>query len=924
MIKACRCIIWFASLLGFVVLGIQPIAAAPIPDPIILSATADELLLRWESSPIRLERASSGMLNLNCPGWLTAAIPGQPALPYVIALVVLPPTGEVTLNTRVLSQNTRLLRAPLVLTPVITPTLWKLPNFPPIGVTFTELGVLRGVRLGQLTFVPLEYDATTAQLTHIQAVELTLHFTEPFHVAGAVDAFHSALQPLVLNPQQLAGYPQSEHATKASVLFDNSVVQFQIAEPGIFALPWSTLEAAGIVAPASDPSHVRLLRPATGAEVALHWDGVGQRFLFYADPKPTRWADFEVYRVMYGPTPGIRMASYSAGGEMLPSGMAWAEALSEEEHAYESRYPSPRNGDHWYWHCLERPESAVCPTATTLPLPLEIPASDGPDALLTLWLYSYTNPPGDPNHRLTVNINGILIGETMWVSDGGRVITFTVPTAQLHPGDNKVQIALPGLPGIPIEGLWVDAAELYYPLMATDSDVLHFVGVSTPSQYTLTGLPANALVFDVSDPDAPVRLPPGFPLHEGRPGSHHYFVVAPAGIQMLTTWTSPIPFTEPTGADYLVLAPTALLPSLAPWLDFHAARGLSVFVAPTEALYDHYGDGRMAPEALKAFVAHAYATWDPRPQYLLLVGDGTWDPLDHLHTGSPTLLPPYLTYTDPWLGEIPTDNRYATVDGVDALPDLAVGRFSVNTPAELTAVIEKIIAYAETPFPGDWNTQHLFVADDPDPAGNFPAEAELVNTRVPISHTVTRLYCTDDPDDVFACDNLPEVRQGILHGWNGGALVINWVGHSAFQQWEHGRLFHTDDLLGLVRAPRYPLSLALSCFTGNFAHPDPNMTGMDEALVRLPQSGAIAAFGNSGMGLGSLQTPLHQSFYMSAMQADDPAPPGIAASVARAAVANGAGRHLVDSYHFFGDPALPLAWEVPSWVAHLYLPLALK
>jgi hypothetical protein len=924
MVKACRHLIWFALLLGFAAWGIQPVAAAPIPDPIILSATADELLLRWEFPPIRLERASSGMLYFNYPGWLTAEIPGQPALPYATALVVLPPTGEVTLNTRVLDQNMRLLRAPLVLTSIASPALWELPNLPPMGVTFTELGVLRGVRLGQLTFVPLEYDPITAQLTYIQSVELTLHFTEPLHSAGTVDAFNSALHPLVLNPQQLAGYPQSERATKVSVLVNNSAVQFQIAESGIFALPWSTLEAAGVVTPTSDPAYVRLLRPATGVEVALHWDSAGQRFLFYADPQPTRWADFEVYKATYAPAPGIRMTGYTAGGNALPSGMPWAKTFSEEERVYESRYPSPRNGDHWYWHCLERPESAVCPTAVTLPLPLETPISDGPDALLTVWLYSYTNPPGNPNHRLTVNINGTLIGETTWASSGGRVITFTVPTAHLHPGDNTIQIALPGLPGIPIEGLWIDAAELYYPLMATDSEALHFVGVSTPSQYMLTGLPANALVFDVSNPDTPLRLPSGFPLREERLGSHHYYVVTLAGIQTLTTWTSPIPFTEPAGADYLVLAPTALLPALAPWLDFHAARGLSVFVAPTEALYDHYGDGRMAPEALKAFVAHAYAVWDPRPRYLLLVGDATWDPLDHLHTGSPTLLPPYLTYVDPWLGEIPTDNRYATVDGVDALPDLAVGRFPVNTPAELTAVIEKIIAYAETPFPGDWNTQHLFVADDPDPAGNFPAEAEFVNARVPISHTVTRLYCTDDPDDVVACGNLSEVRQGVLQGWNGGALVINWVGHSAFQQWEHGRLFHTDDLRALVRAPRYPLSLALSCFTGNFAHPDPNMTGMDEALVRLPQSGAIAAFGNSGMGLGSLQTPLHQSFYLSAMQTDHSVPPGIAASVARAAVANGAGQHLVDSYHFFGDPALPLAWEAPSWVARLYLPLALK
>ncbi len=897
-----------------------------MPVPTILTATADGLTLHWDSPSLTLERAATATLRPTLPGWPMAPAEHGP-LPYATALVVLPSTGAVTLTVRTHHESTRILRTPLIsATSPTTPPLWELPGLPAAGVTLTEIGVLRGVRLGQLTFVPLAYDPLTQQLTHLHTVEVILDFAEPLPAVGALEPFHAALQSLVVNPQQLYGYPRPARPTTNTIAAPDAMpmAQFRIEQRGLFALSWDTLLTAGIVTPTSDPAYVRLLRPANNTEVALHWNAAANHFLFYADPRPTRWATFEYYRAIYGPTPGLRMAAHTASATALPTGIAWAETLAEAQRAYESRYPSPRNGDHWYWLCLERPTSAACVTEAALPLPLETPDGQHPDAELTLWLYSYTNPPGAPNHRLAASMNGTPIGEQTWQSDGGRTLTFTVPTASLLAGNNTLQLTLPGLPDIPIEGLWLDAVRLRYPLMAVNGAAIHFISESNPAQYMLEGLPMDALLFDVSDPDAPIRLPPGFPLREDRPGVHHYFAAAPTAIQTLTSWELRPPLTEPLGAEYLALAPTALLPALTPLLDFHAARGLSVFAAPTEALYAHYGDGRMAPEALRDFVAHAYATWDPQPRYLLLVGDGTWDPLDHLGTGSPTLLPPYLHYGDPWLGEIPADNRYATVDGDDALPDLAVGRLPVNTPEELSAVIEKIITYAETPFPGDWNTHHLFVADDPDPAGNFPAEAEIVTAYVPISHTVTRLYCTNAPDDLYACDNFSDIRTGVLQGWNSGALVINWVGHSAFQQWEHGRLFHTDDLPGLARAPRYPLSLAMSCFTGNFAHPDPNMTSIDEALVRLPRGGAIAAFGNSGLGLGSSQTPLHRAFYLSALRSDAPAPPGVAASVAKAAVIQSVGRHLADTYHFFGDPALPLAWETPTWVTQLYLPLVMK
>lgn len=917
IVRCCR--IFLALLLGCFAINAGPVAADPASTPLTLAVTPEALTLRWISPEIELARVNRTASS----GW---QIDDTSGLPYATALVVLPPTGVVTLTVRVLDVTTRTLHVPLspaALWPddILPDPLWKLPGLPSAGVTLTEIGRMAGVRLAQLTFVPFDYDPATLRLTHFRAIEATLHFAAPLRADGPVAPLHAALRSLVLNPRLLEGYPQTTQAVVAEVAAPVPTAQFRVDVRGVYALAWETLQAAGIVTATADPARVALRRPATGAEVALYWDAALQRFLFYADPQPTRWTVGEVYRATYSDTSGLRMASYVPAATPQPAGIPWAEALSEEQRAYDSLYPSPRNGDHWYWRCLERPASAACTTAADFTLHVDTPLSAGPPATLTVWLHGYTNPIGDPNHRVAASINGVGVGEVTWIGRVGQVAQLTVPITALLAGDNTVQLALPGIAGVAIEGTWVDALALRYPLAATAAASVYFTGEAEPRQYALGGQPADVLVFDVTAPDAPLRLPVGFPLVDDRPGPRVYFALRPDAVQSLTAWSPLATLAEPDSADYLALAPAALLPALAPLLTFYEARGLTTFAAPTETLYDLYGDGRMDPAALRAFVAHAYATWTPRPRYLLLVGDGTWDPLNHLETGSPTLLPPYLVYADPWLGEIPADNRFVAVDGDDLLPDIAVGRLPVNSPTELTAVIDKLIAYTTMPFPGDWNTHHLFVADDADPAGDFPAESDSVTALIPITHTVTRLYCIDNPADSTACANLPDVRAGLLQGWNQGALVVNWVGHSAFQQWEHGRLFHTDDLPQLARGVRYPLVLSMSCFTGHFTHPDPNMTSMDEALLRLSEAGAIATFGNAG--LGSSQTPLHHAFYVSALGAE-PVPPGVAANVAKTAVAGGIACHLVDGFHFFGDPALPLQREARPWTTLLYLPLVVR
>lgn len=832
-------------------------------------------------------------------------------------------------------------------------------------VTLTEVGIMRGVRLARIQFNPFRYHAASNRLEIVGAVDITVRFEETSPMARSMsgevtDPILSTLQSLVLNPEVLSQYEavsEPAHGSSSPRRHAQSgAMEFSLMEPGLYALPLALLQSALGVTGSGDLAKVQVTHG--GTEIALQWDEAGQSFLFYVDPQPTRWDDHVVYQLFLGDMPGLRMRSRSGSSGSLDVGTAWAVAFAEENVIYKSKYTSPRDGDHWFWDSLQRGFSESQATMD-YQVSLVSPASGG-TATLTVWLQGGTDLGPDPDHRVAASVNGTAVGEVTWDGIRPYTATLTLNLNLLNSGANTVTLSLPGLSGVSIERAWVDALSVRYPVTAAVSGnplchviylpvaarnyassagglavgrmldqgtrlqatiegqpcapYSNFTGEETAHAYVIDGWDVAALVYDITDPDAPLVITgstlDGTTLTVGDAGGgtlpRRYYITGAANITAVSDLQAVEELSEPTGADYLVIAPADFLTTLQRLLTHRSAQGLTTFAASVEAIYDVYGDGSMDPEAIRTFVAHAYGAWTPRPAYLLLVGDATRDPLGHLSHGSPTLLPAYLASADPWLGEIPSDNAYVTVDGNDVLPDLAVGRLPANTAAEVAAMVDKIVAYDTNPESGDWASRHLFFADDPDGAGDFHQLADEVSALVPAGHTVQRLYCPDGADDGLDdshCDSPAALTPSLLSAWNDGALVVNWVGHSSFVQWEHGRLFHTDDVSSLRNRRRLPVVVEMTCYTAHFTDPDPSLSSMDEVLVRLPGAGAVAAWGSSGEGVGTDHQPLHQGFYQTIFGGAR-VRLGEAVMAAKTAVAGGVGEYLVESYHLFGDPAM--------------------
>jgi hypothetical protein len=703
----------------------------------------------------------------------------------------------------------------------------------------------------------------------------------------------------------------------------------EVSRPGLYRVTYAQLAPLGLTG--ANPHYLHLFRGTE--EVAYEWEGDedtlfedGESLLFYAEPRFSRWTRNDTYRlVLGGDTPGLRMTSRPADPTGLPPGTPWVEDVFEENRRYTpdtltSGIPPGRDGDRWTW------DYRAGPATTPVTYPFSLSAVDAVrPATLTLWLIGYT--AGD--HRWTVQVNGVGIGEAAWSGRTAVTATLAIPTGVLRDGANALSLR-----PVLTEGAWLDAFAVRHARgPGPAGSALTFAG-SPSTAYTVTLAASGPYrAYDVTDPLRPVRLTglwvDGQRITLGDPsggGPRRYHVAAEGAIRAPDRVRPPEDLWGfraaggATGANYLIITHPAFADALGPLIDLRRSQGLTVAVVNVLGIYDAYGDGRPDPEAIRRFIADAYANWNPRPVYVLLVGDGSFDPKQYRSESPPTYIPPYLLDVGPAGGETAADNRYACVDGDDNLPDLLLGRLPVRSADEARAIVQKIVDYETRPLPGGWNASVLLVADDPDAAGDFPAISDSAAAYVTAPFTTTRRYCAGSNSSQSDCPDTEgaAIHSAILNDWNRGTLLVQYTGHSSWQQWAVERFFHLDDLPALHNSRRLPVLVEATCFTGAFHRPEPTL---DEELVTRPDAGAVAAWGPTGLGASPGHQRLAAGFFR-AVFSDTVGTVGEATLAGKLNLLGApVGSDLLDTYVLLGDPALHWNRTLIPWTAHVFLPL---
>ena len=947
-------------------------AAQPSPNSIealpSIGAIADGLVIEWRVPLPDLSLRADGTVVVSIPGYTESDTPGVPQLPLTSELVVLPHGAGPTLEVIRSEEVDLALPGPLRLSPrpqgvqrdaegnVIAGAFVNGTDSDCLEaescqrqseqpVALTQLGTLRGVSVVRLSFSPVRTVADQLRVTTYIQVAVRFNASAPLSEASVqqpgasapIDPLLSVLKRSVVNPDQVQ--PSPLPFTTALPVAAASVRQtvaprviVAVEQPGLTAISYASLAAVGFPLEGTNPQMLQLTR--AGAEIAMQWDGndnsafeAGERLLFYTDPRFSRWTNTDVYFLTLGDQPGLRMMNRPANPAPQLGGTAWITQTYEVNALYTptcycGRLPLGRDGDRWVWDDVRSPDRAN-PSYAFGALPA---LNTTQPATLTLWLIGYTSLLDiAPDHRVDVSLNGIGQGRIEW--DGRQAITatFTIPPGVLAVANNVLSLSLPGVGNI-VEGMWLDGFALRYARgSAPSGSSVLFTGDEEPRTYLL-GLTSTAGLrgYDVTNPESPINLlginadaisvtdPAGS-------GDHRYLLAAAEAIRAPAQVRLATDLGPARGADYLIIAPAQFVPALSKLIALRQTQGLKVAVEDVQAIYDAF-DGRPSPDAIHAYLQNAYSTWNPRPAYVLLVGDGTSDPKLYRADSKATLLPPYLADVDPWMGETAADNRYALLDNGaqgarDILPDLLIGRLPVNTVAETQIVVDKIVRYETNPDGGGWNGNVVFVAAAADEAGDFAADSALLASEFIQAPFTPRSIVYAPPSTTVT-----DTRRAILTQWNAGAGMIVYNGHSSVRQWAAERLFHRDDVASLHNAGQLPVVLELTCFTGLFH--EPSGSTLDETLLRAADGGAVAVWGATGLGVATGHMQLAQGFLASAFQRLEGTTGAAALSGKLKLLASGSSAlDLVDTFTLLGDPATSLNLTLVPWTSRLYFPV---
>lgn len=143
------------------------------------------------------------------------------------------------------------------------------------------------------------------------------------------------------------------------------------------------------------------------------------------------------------------------------------------------------------------------------------------------------------------------------------------------------------------------------------------------------------------------------------------------------------------GAEYLIICADMFADELIPLAEWKTLKGYHTTIATLSDV------GGTSEAAIQAYLQNAYDTWDPVPEYVLLVGDS-----GQLTPGS--------AYGYP--GNFISDLPYSCLDGSDYFADVFMGRFAVEDEAECTVVVNKVLTYDRNPVAGTWYDNFLVAA----------------------------------------------------------------------------------------------------------------------------------------------------------------------------------------------------------------------
>lgn len=739
---------------------------------------------------------------------------------------------------------------------------------------------------------PVSADSISTPTAPIAQAQLLGHLNQQIP-AAPTHVTHGLSTP---EPAIAAGTPQ----VQAAWLNAQPAVKISVSTEGWYRVTGAQLRAAGLP-PFANVRSMQLY--AEGVEQPMLIVGSRGGILgpndaieFYGTGIDTPFSGTRVYWLVNGWGPSDWIHSISAAGSGSPAAQSFPfSVLFQQRTTYFAALLNGEDQDNFFGAIV---------SSTPVNQVLAIAHVDPNATIPTTLDVTLQGVTQGQEHRVSVELNGLSLGEIDFTGQANTTSTFPVSVGEIQNGNNTVTLtALDGDNDVSlVQSIQLNYAHTY----TADSDWLRATAEAGQT-IRIDGFSQPSVeVFDITDPQSIVQLNApvtsdgsgyGVTISVDGPSGTQRTLLAFAGDEISSpdalSYHGPSSIgTSRSGADYIVITHPDFLSSIAPLVQLHESQGQSVAVVTTDQLYDAYNFGERSPFALRDYLQFAATQWRVHPQAVLLVGDASFDPRNYLGFGDFDFVPSRMietaalkTASDDWFTDF-NQTGYATIP---------TGRLPVRTPAQAALLVSKIVNYESGQSNGSWNNQALVVGDQ-NVDTDFTSEANAAAALLPSSMQVTKILANGQ--------SAATVRQQIVDAVNSGALLVNYTGHGAEEQWSFSDIFDNSAATAMTNGNKLPMFVLMDCLNGFFQ--DVYATSLSTSLMLAPNGGAVAVWASSGFTEAPPQATMDQAF-LSAWAANPRLPIGNLILAAKTGITDPDVRR---TWILFGDPEMRL--QLPS------------
>jgi hypothetical protein len=597
---------------------------------------------------------------------------------------------------------------------------------------------------------------------------------------------------------------------------------------------------------------------APGNQWQLYMDGKQQSIIvgdndsyieFYGQGIDTAESATRVYYLIVGAQNGLRMGTTllrPLAGNI--SGVNYFQTFQRKERAI-YLFADILNGDaeNFFGNVPIVGSASPTPAAANVTFNLTGVDFNNPKADFNLNIQGITGTP----HQIVPVLNGEPLDP---ISGNGFNLmpgTYQIPTSFLREGSNTLQLRTYGGSGDInlVESIRVSYSRKYEAVQ----NRLSFY-TNNYRQTKITGFTSpNIRVFDLTFPDNPTLLTNltiennagnysvTMPSNRGRVA----FAAEDSTLLSASSIIANVPSSLATAAhngELLIVSYSGWMTQANDWANYRRSQGMTVEVVDIEDIYDEFSYGSVDTTGITQFFQFAKNNWQTAPNYILLLGDMSYDFRNYENRAFQNFIP--TKRVDTIYEETGSDEALCDFNN-DGLAEIAVGRIPARNAATVTQLLNKTMTF-EAGLATVNNRGGLCASDLPN-GYDFEGVCQRVFGQLPASMPKS-----------FINRGQTDSKTLLLSALNQGPYIVNYSGHGSAGIWD-GNWLTITDANNLMNSPNYSLYFMLTCLNGYFLRTDND--SLSEALLKSQNGGSPAVWASTGKTTPDVQEVLATRFY---------------------------------------------------------------